>query len=370
MTGIEEEFKDQRAEEQILATRSTFNILVIEDDAIQSQILREFLELLRYEVREAETGEQARAALDARMPDLTLLDVNLPDISGLEFLKEIHKRDPEASVVLMSADKDADMLLKALEEGVEEFLEKPLVLSELAIRVQNILETVAFRKKSAELQHQLAQETEILSRHFSRETVEALLKGEITAEPGGDVTTTTVLVFDLRNSTGMAERMGPLPFSTFLNEIMVDLMDLVLSQKGSVARLTGDGMVASFTGDQQQTGSANALQCAHRIEDYFQTITAAGMDSATGPLSYGIGIGTGPIFQGNIGTPQRLEFTLVGDALSRAARLETLTKKVGRRIICDKPTMREAGTLTASLLPIQVRVQDRLTEIYALQTSS
>ncbi|MCE9598537.1 MAG: adenylate/guanylate cyclase domain-containing response regulator [Spirochaetia bacterium] len=370
MPTLEEEKSNQLTQERILATRSTFGILIVEDDAIQSQILREFLELLRYEVREAEDGAQARAALNEEMPDLILLDVNLPDISGLDLLKEIHQIDPDASVVLMSSDKDAGMLLKALEEGVEEFLEKPLVLSELAIRVQNILETVAFRKKSIELQHELAREMEILSRHFSRETVEALLKGEITAEPGGDVTTTTVLVFDLRNSTAMAERMGPLPFSTFLNEIMVDLMDLVLSQNGSIAKLTGDGMIASFAGGHTQTGPTNALRCAERIEEYFQSLQAAGVDTETGPLGFGIGIGTGPIFQGNIGTLRRLEFTLVGDALSRASRLESLTKKLGGRIICDKPTMRGAVYDTEKLRPIHVRIRGKMTTIYSLQTET
>lgn len=355
--------KSDLIEKQIETTdQSRFEILVVEDDEIQSSLLREFLQILRYSIREAPTCADALRLIKVRQPDLTLLDVNLPDGSGLDLVQQIHLIDKDASVVLMSADRTAAMLVESLAKGAEEFLEKPLDLGELAIRIQNLLQTVAFRKKSEELQSELAREKEILTRYFSAETVTSILAGEMEADASGQTEVATILVFDLRNSTGLAEIMGAIPFAELLNRLMIDLMDLVFADGGSIAKLTGDGLVATFLPGQAYA----AISCARRINEYFQSMTDEQLDRPAQKIGFGIGIATGKVFQGNVGTFRRLEWTIVGDAVARAARLESLTKKLGCSILVDQPTIQSCGSQDFSVRERRVAVRGKKATLYTL----
>ena len=342
--------------------QSRFEILVVEDDEIQSRLLREFLEILRYSVREAPTCADALRLIHERRPDLTLLDVHLPDGSGLDLVQQIHLIDKDASVVLMSADRTAEMLVESLAKGAEEFLEKPLDLGELAIRIQNLLQTVALRKKSEELQAELAREKEILTRYFSAETVTSILTGEMEADASGQTGVATILIFDLRNSTGLAEIMGAIPFAELLNSLMIALMDLIFEKNGSIAKLTGDGLVATFLPGQ----ACAAISCAQSVAQYFQSIAQESSSEPARKLGFGIGIATGKVFQGNVGTFRRLEWTIVGDAVARAARLESLTKKLGCSILIDRPTMRGCGSQETSAREKRVLIKGRKATLYTL----
>lgn len=369
MTGILEKIgasfqEGQKDAELLLTARSPHDVLIVEDDPIQIEVLREFLLLLRYRVRAAETGLDALRMIEESAPDLILLDVHLPDMDGLDLLDRIRQVNQDPCIILVSTDKSPALLIDGLTRGAEEFLQKPLSFDELAIRVQSILEIASYRKKADELHNRLEGEKQLLSRYFSSEIADSILNEDVKASSRDRIRLATVLVFDLRNSTGLAEKLGPLDFADFLNMIIVDLMDIVMAEGGSIVRMTGDGLIVTFA-DPLRTGAREAVMCARRITEHFRVMREANLDAHSREIAYGMGIATGRIFAGEIGTFRRLEFTIVGDALARATHLESLTKRIDKSTLVDLPTRNCSGERD-SLEPVKVRMGNRTSTIYAL----
>jgi PAS domain S-box-containing protein len=153
----------------------------------------------------------------------------------------------------------------------------------------------------------------------------------------------TILFFDIRNSTGIAEKLDPEIFAQFLNDILTDVMDLVYGCKGSVNKLIGDGLMATF-GVPLETGrdTLNAVEAALKIHEYLGTFNDVRPPSLSEPVGAGIGLATGTVFAGVIGSVRRQEYTVLGDAVNIASRLEHLTKLSPAKVLMDEETYLEA----------------------------
>jgi class 3 adenylate cyclase len=152
----------------------------------------------------------------------------------------------------------------------------------------------------------------------------------------------TILFFDIRNSTGIAEKLAPETFAEFLNDILKDIMDLVYGRKGSVNKLIGDGLMATF-GAPLSTGhdAQNAVEAAQEIYHYLRTYNDVRPGYLDEPVAAGIGLATGTVFAGIIGSVRRQEYTVLGDAVNIASRLEKLTRGSKEKVLMDEATYNE-----------------------------
>ncbi|MCL4202367.1 MAG: sigma-54 dependent transcriptional regulator [Pirellulaceae bacterium] len=114
-------------------------ILVVDDEALQRQLLGSFVETLGCQVREADSGEQALQLIRERLPAMVLLDVRLPGISGLETLAEIRKFADQLPVLLITAFADLRQAVSAMKCGADDYLSKPVDLDELRAVIQDAL---------------------------------------------------------------------------------------------------------------------------------------------------------------------------------------------------------------------------------------
>ncbi len=132
-------------------------ILVVDDEAE----IREGLEMLLvsegYRVTSAETGESGLSKLDEKPFDLLLLDVSLPDRNGLELLREIHRRDPHLSIVLITAYGSIDMARQAFKSGALDYITKPWSNDELLAQVAQAVEARRLREENVHLKRALKQ---------------------------------------------------------------------------------------------------------------------------------------------------------------------------------------------------------------------
>jgi DNA-binding NtrC family response regulator len=126
-------------------------VLVVDDDKIILTGLRMALEE-DYNVLTAENGAQALRLLRENEPDLLLLDIGLPDASGIEILEQLKSADPEIVVIMITAVEDTRMVVKALKLGAYDYLIKPVDAQELKITVQNALETRFLKDKIRRIQ--------------------------------------------------------------------------------------------------------------------------------------------------------------------------------------------------------------------------
>ena len=122
-------------------------ILIVDDEQLVRWSLTEALRSWGYSSVEAETGSAALSAFDAEQPAAVLLDVNLPDGSGLDVLREIKRRHPEAIVIMITGNVLVSDTIAALRGGAYDFIGKPINLEELQVTIRNGIEAQSLRKE-------------------------------------------------------------------------------------------------------------------------------------------------------------------------------------------------------------------------------
>ena len=122
-------------------------ILVVDDEKMIRWSLGEALRGWGYEPIQAETATAGMAAFDADQPAAILLDINLPDGSGLEVLRQIRHRQPDAVVIMITANVLVDETIAALRGGAYDFIGKPINLEELQVAIRNGIEAGRLRKE-------------------------------------------------------------------------------------------------------------------------------------------------------------------------------------------------------------------------------
>ncbi len=135
-------------------------ILIVDDDSAVRWTLAQALRGSGYDPLEAGTAAAGFTMFDAEQPALTLLDINLPDESGLSVLKKIKERNPEALVIMITTDVHVENTIAALRGQAYDFLGKPVKLDELEVRIHNALEAGRLRKEVNLIRKERAREFE------------------------------------------------------------------------------------------------------------------------------------------------------------------------------------------------------------------
>jgi adenylate cyclase len=167
---------------------------------------------------------------------------------------------------------------------------------------------------------------------------EQILRGQIKRGDGQEIN--AVLWFsDLRDFTGLNERMGASELLELLNNYLQLVGDALKAHGGEILKFIGDGVMAYFPAEDAlflPYVTNNAIAAARRlIDDIDAANEARAAAGGHDPVRFGIGLHVGPVTFGNIGTEDRLDFTVIGPAVNRAARLESLTKQLGVPVLAS-----------------------------------
>lgn len=175
------------------------------------------------------------------------------------------------------------------------------------------------------------------------DVVRRVLTSGQAAEPGGELRVLTVLVSDLAGFTGIAEGMPPGKLVGYLGKYFGALERAVQDAGGVVDKFMGDGMLAFFNAPHHVRGHA-ARACEAAL-DAQRSLGLLDLEDGDAPPSRTrIGLATGEVLVGNIGTAQRLSYTVIGDAVNLASRLEMLNKAYGTAILVSGEVRRTAGS--------------------------
>ncbi|HEX4885300.1 MAG TPA: adenylate/guanylate cyclase domain-containing protein [Casimicrobiaceae bacterium] len=225
-------------------------------------------------------------------------------------------------------------------------------------------------KRTARLVEYAALETasnQELARFVPSEVAARARTAEASLAAGeGETTEATVLFLDIEGFTTIAERMPPEDVVGTLNDFFAAASAPIAQRGGGVNQFLGDAIVATFNAPRAcATHASSAIRAALDI----LALTASRTFGPGVRLSVRIGINTGPMVCGLLGTPDRLLYTVIGDEVNLAARLEALNKNYGTRIIVSEATRRAAGADAFPFTPIgevQVRGRSRPTPVYSL----
>ena len=128
-----------------------FKILVVDDTPVLSEMVKEFLEAEGYAVKTAVSGEAALKAMEQEKPDLVMMDIRMPGISGLDALFEIKKKDPQATVIMMTAYGTTQTAIEAMKRGAYEYITKPFKNEEVKALIKKALEAGRLMKEKVSL---------------------------------------------------------------------------------------------------------------------------------------------------------------------------------------------------------------------------
>jgi len=313
-------------------------ILAVDDEADFELLLRQrFRRHIRdqeFTFRFARHGEDALAALQAEPDiDLMLLDINMPVMDGLTLLARLRERQSAVRAVIVSAYGDMVNLRTAMNRGAFDFVTKPVDLNDLEITIRKTLEDI---DKLRALEHRRAAAERAranLARYFSPNIVALLAERD---EPFGAVRrqTVAVLFVDIVGFTQMAEGIAPEAVVTMLRQFHERMTAQIFACGGTVEKYIGDAIFA-FWGlpHAHEDDAANALRCADAMIAALAVWNGERAAAGEAPLAIGIGLHLGPAVIGDVGSEQSISFTVIGDTVNTASRLQALTRSFATPLV-------------------------------------
>jgi adenylate cyclase len=315
-------------------------ILVVDDTPRNVKLLADLLAVKGYGVVTAASGREALIQVEAEQPDLILLDVVMPEMSGYEVCRKIRENPATAMlpVVMVTALDPAEERVKGIDVGADDFLTKPINQAELLARVKSLLrikelhDTV--QTQSAQLagwnqtlerrvQEQLEQleRLERLKRFFSPQLANLIVSGEADDPLKTHRCELTVVFLDLRGFTAFAETAEPEEVMGVLHEYHAEMGQLILEYEGTLEHFAGDGMMIFFNDPVPVSNPAEravrmTAAMRERVRELSIKWRKLGHD-----LDFGVGIAQGYATIGAIGYEGRWEYGAIGSVPNLAARL-------------------------------------------------
>ncbi len=317
-----------------ITAKPSSRLLIVDDNDDNRYTLKQRLMREGYtNIVEAEDGIAAMDLLDSMSIDLVLLDVLMPEMDGFEVLERMRATPElrEVPVVMISAQDEIDNVVRCIEAGADDYLCKPFNAVMLRARVRASLEKKRLRDEARQ-QHEVIRQ--VFGRYVPEKVVNRIVSGQGRLEP--IQTLATILYTDIANFTRIAESMRPDQVASMLNEYFEAVIPSITRFGGVVNQFQGDAMLITFNVPVEDSRHAdNALQAAMAIQQTVDEQTFAGVK-----LHTRMGINSGSIFAGNVGAGNRLNYTVHGDAVNLAARLEQLNKQYDSSVLISDHSYR------------------------------
>lgn len=282
-------------------------------------------------IETAENGLEALNRLEHEHFDLLLLDIMMPECTGYEVLERLRASGALASlpVIVISALDELASAIRCIELGAEDYLTKPIEATLLRARVNNAIEKKRLRD---ETERQLDIIRTILGRYVPDTVVSQVVAGEGTLAP--TKTEATILYTDIAGFTSVVETMTPEQAVTMLNEYFEAVTVPILDHGGTINQFQGDAMLVTFNVPVANDRHADhAVAAAVELQQRHHGRRFGGVE-----LSTRVGINTGEVVAGNVGSGTRVNYTVHGDAVNLAARLENLNKTLGTQVLVSEAT--------------------------------
>lgn len=326
-------------------SKDIIRVLAIEDEEIQRKIIYKMVENSGFPVKIAPDGDTGIEIAKKWQPGIIFIDVYLPGQNGIQLIQSF-KELPETKdsfIILMSSDTSENTTVQGLIHHANEFIYKPFRSNEFSIKLKSWAERY---KRKIEIMNKvttLAKTKDILSQYFSKDIIEKIIHSDEKNIMKGENVLATILFFDIRNFTSISESTPPEKVAELLNYLYTDIMDLVFSHNGSINKIIGDAILATFGAPiSSKEDAKNGVLCALDIQKTMRNFNQVRPHYLQNEIHFGIGITTGTVFAGNIGSYRRMEYTVIGDTVNTAARLQELTKRIQEDIIIDEATVKNS----------------------------
>ena len=243
------------------------------------------------------------------------------------------------------------------------FVALPAIIAGIIARISRglVLRAEMESRERARLEHERQQ----LGRYLSQDLMSFVLSDPSRLKLGGTRRHVAVMFTDIRKFTPLTERVEPEAVVSFLNEYFTLMVDIVFRYGGTLDKYIGDGLMAVFGAPfPVDDAPGRAVMAGIEMVEALKRLNESRRFDL-GEIQMGVGIATGTVISGNIGSMQRMEFTCVGDTVNTAARLEQLNKEINSQILICQSTHASLGNSIPTRPAPVVAVRGKSREVRA-----
>ncbi|MEI6714509.1 MAG: adenylate/guanylate cyclase domain-containing protein [Verrucomicrobiota bacterium] len=297
-------------------------ILLVDDVMENIEVAGAILLSKGYKLNVARNGVQALSLLKKTRPDLILLDVSMPEMDGYECCR-ILKENPETSdipIIFLTANNQSESIVKGFDVGAVDYVFKPFNSAELLSRIQTHLAIRQSQNRIEELTRQVA-------RYVSPHIFSAIFNGEKTGTLETELKPLTIFFSDIVEFTKRTRTLGDREITQWLNSYLEAMTGIIHKHSATLDKFIGDSVMAFF-GDPKSAGvKEDAVAAVLMAIEMNQVTESMG-------IQVRIGINSGPAFVGNFGAATQMNYTIIGDAVNVASRLQS-NSEPGRILISE-----------------------------------
>lgn len=301
-------------------------VLVIDDDWLNRDLLGVYLEDAGYRFELASDGPSGLDLAFANPPDIVLCDVQMPRMNGYEVCRQLkqHPSTRFVPVVMVTALDSDEEKLRAVEVGADDFITKPFNSIMLLTRVRSLLR-IKYLHDDVEARNELLRQ--VLDRYMAEDVVNTILTNpEQTLKLGGENKQIAVLFADIRGFTPYSRRVGAQQTVATLNRVFPRLTDVIFKYEGTFDKFVGDAIMAFWGAPVSRDDDLErSLHAALEMRDTFAQMRDEYPDEL-GDLGLGLGLHWGDATVGNIGSERVMDYTVIGDTVNLAARLQEVAE--------------------------------------------
>lgn len=333
-------------------------VLIVDDSKMIHQKVRQTLasdQEYHFTFNICEDGEQALRYLCAcepnELPDIIILDRNMPNMTGDECIR-ILKLDENwrlIPVLFLTAQNDKQEIVKGLAVlEADDYLSKPFDDGEMLARVKVLVRIKRAEDQTRALNKNLEKANQFIrntfSRYLSDEVVDTILESPDGLSLGGEKRTVSIMMTDLRGFTAIAEHFPAESVVKIINLYFEIMTEIVFNYQGTINDFIGDAILAVFGAPTQREDDAQrAVACALEMQLAMKEVNQRNQEAGYPEIAMGIGINTGKVIVGNIGSHKRTQYSVIGHHVNLASRIESYA--VGGQILISESTQQACGSI-------------------------
>ena len=212
---------------------------------------------------------------------------------------------------------------------------------------------------------------ERLLRYLPEKLVSAVETGAVDIEPGGERRNVTILMADIRSFTGLCEHNDPEVVTGMLNRYFSAMSVPIFKHDGMIDKFIGDAIMAVFGAPQEKSNNAdNAILAAQEMLAQLAVLNSEFAKEGLPQLEIGIGIHSGEAIAGNVGSISCMDYTVIGDTVNVAARIESQTKALGYKLLISQSTAEQSQLDSLNKVAnVRLKGRDKTIDLYSLSSS-
>jgi class 3 adenylate cyclase/CheY-like chemotaxis protein len=315
---------------------NSYNRIILVDDNPSNLRAGKNVLSEKYEVFTAPSAAKLFEILADVKPAMILLDIDMPEMNGYGAIRILKKGEAtkDIPVIFLTGKTDAEDELEGLDLGAVDYITKPFQPALLLKRIEVHLLVEAQKEILKTQQRQLELFNTSLKNAFSRylspEVVDEIIQDPSKLNLGGEKREMTVIFTDIQGFSTIAEQLEPVRLVSLLNLYLSTMSAIITENRGTIDKYEGDAVIAFFGAPlHQEDHAALACRSALQMKEAERMLNKKILEECLSPLPFftRIGINSGSMVVGNMGSENKMNYTVMGNAVNLAARLEGVNRQ-------------------------------------------